>query len=104
VLHRFGGVYVDCDMECLAPLGDMHGWPVEPPFLYAGVSNTGTVEVNNGLIGWVGPRAARVGPLIEHLLLMMEVTLMMEVMVSPTQRLLLPSNQPYRKLASTRRG
>lgn len=42
-------MYADCDMECVSGLQDLHGW--EGVELYAGLSNTGTLEANNGLIG-----------------------------------------------------
>ena len=51
LLERYGGVYVDVDMECLQsldPLLDARGL-----IFLAGFSNTGTVELNNGLIGCV---------------------------------------------------
>ncbi len=50
LLHRYGGTYVDVDMECVRSL-DLHS--EAGPTFYAGFSNTGTVELNNGLIGWV---------------------------------------------------
>lgn len=51
LLERHGGVYVDVDMECVRPLDDLHGQ--RGPSFYAGFSNTGTVELNNGIIGCV---------------------------------------------------
>ena len=49
LLLAYGGLYVDCDFECYAPLDALHDQPSVA--LYCGVSNTGTVELNNGLIG-----------------------------------------------------
>jgi hypothetical protein len=51
LLQRHGGVYVDVDMECVRSLDGLHGRG--GPTFYAGFSNTGTVELNNGLIGCV---------------------------------------------------
>lgn len=51
ILYQLGGVYADCDMECVAGLHDLHGWGGVG--LYAGLSNTGTMEANNGLLGYV---------------------------------------------------
>ena len=49
LLLAYGGLYVDCDFECFAPLDALH---FDPSIgLYCGMSNTGTVELNNGLIG-----------------------------------------------------
>lgn len=39
---------MDSDFECLAAMHDLH----RHAGLYAGLSSTGTVEVNNGLIGY----------------------------------------------------
>ena len=47
ILHRFGGLYVDVDMECLLPHDALHS----REHFYAGFSHTGTVELNNGVIG-----------------------------------------------------
>jgi mannosyltransferase OCH1-like enzyme len=49
ILHRFGGLYVDVDMECFLPHDALHD--DGDVRLYAGFSHTGTVEVNNGVIG-----------------------------------------------------
>jgi len=47
LLYNFGGVYVDVDYMCLRPFpADM----LETGF-FCGASNTGCVELNNGLIG-----------------------------------------------------
>jgi mannosyltransferase OCH1-like enzyme len=51
VLLRHGGVYVDADMECVAPLDWLLHHDGAALGLYTGLSNTGTIEVNNGLIG-----------------------------------------------------
>ena len=49
VLLAYGGLYADCDFECFAPLDALH---IDASIgLYCGMSNTGTVELNNGLIG-----------------------------------------------------
>ncbi len=53
MLNRFGGLYVDVDMECLRPHDALHATSSGCSF-YAGFSHTGTVELNNGVIGWVG--------------------------------------------------
>ena len=49
ILHRFGGLYVDTDFECIRPIDKLH----RQFEFYTGISNTGTVELNNGLIGAV---------------------------------------------------
>ena len=46
LLQTFGGLYVDVDMECLQSFNHLHTLA-----FYTGFSNTGTVELNNGLIG-----------------------------------------------------
>lgn len=46
LLQKFGGLYVDMDMECIQSLDHLHNLA-----FYTGFSNTGTVELNNGLIG-----------------------------------------------------
>lgn len=51
LLQRHGGLYVDVDMECVRSLDGLHGQG--GPAFYTGFSNTGTVELNNGLIGCV---------------------------------------------------
>eukprot|EP00479_Gromia_sphaerica_P006989 TRINITY_DN2164_c0_g2_i1.p1 TRINITY_DN2164_c0_g2~~TRINITY_DN2164_c0_g2_i1.p1 ORF type:complete len:199 (-),score=32.80 TRINITY_DN2164_c0_g2_i1:348-944(-) len=51
ILLKFGGIYVDTDFECLQPFDVLHeqsGLEV-----YAGISNTGTIELNIGIIGAV---------------------------------------------------
>ena len=48
ILHRFGGLYVDVDMECLGCHDAMHSGACR---LYVGFSHTATVELNNGLMG-----------------------------------------------------
>ncbi|CAM9778082.1 unnamed protein product [Laminaria digitata] len=47
ILLRHGGVYVDVDFLCLGAFDELH----RHYELYAGVSNTGTFELNNGLVG-----------------------------------------------------
>ncbi|CAN0053305.1 unnamed protein product [Ectocarpus fasciculatus] len=47
ILLRHGGLYVDVDFLCLDSFDDLH----RRYEFYAGVSNTGTFELNNGLIG-----------------------------------------------------
>ena len=47
LLSSFGGVYVDIDYLCMAPLDDLHSAAT----LYCGASNVGCVEINNGLFG-----------------------------------------------------
>ena len=58
VLNRYGGVYVDTDFECTRPLDEL----ADSCGFFTGVSNTGTFELNNGLIG-----AAAAHPLLEEL-------------------------------------
>ena len=50
IIERFGGLYADTDMECVASFDSLHDSGVQ---FYAGWSNTGTVEVNNGIFGSV---------------------------------------------------
>lgn len=47
ILLRHGGLYVDVDFLCFGSFDDLH----KRYEFYAGVSNTGTFELNNGLIG-----------------------------------------------------
>ena len=47
ILLRHGGVYVDTDFLCLDSFEDLH----RRYDFYTGVSNTGTFELNNGLVG-----------------------------------------------------
>lgn len=49
VLFEMGGVYVDTDFEAFSSLDCLR----QRYSLFAGISNTGTVEINNGLIGSV---------------------------------------------------
>jgi len=49
ILLRYGGLYVDTDFECLASFDPFH---IVCGF-FAGISNTATIEINNGLIGSV---------------------------------------------------
>jgi hypothetical protein len=46
ILLHFGGLYVDTDFECVQNMQLLHTQPMVQ--FYAGVSNTGTVELNNG--------------------------------------------------------
>lgn len=46
ILLHFGGLYVDTDFECVAPFDLLHAQTRVS--CYVGVSNTGTVELNNG--------------------------------------------------------
>jgi inositol phosphorylceramide mannosyltransferase catalytic subunit len=47
LLERFGGVYADCDFVSLRSLDEI----VSKLEFFAGLSNVGAVELNNGLIG-----------------------------------------------------
>jgi mannosyltransferase OCH1-like enzyme len=47
ILQKFGGVYVDIDYECIANIENL----CTDCHFFAGLSNTGVLEVNNGLIG-----------------------------------------------------
>jgi mannosyltransferase OCH1-like enzyme len=47
LLERFGGVYADCDFVSLRSLDEI----VSKLDFFAGLSNVGAVELNNGLIG-----------------------------------------------------
>ncbi|CAM9165965.1 unnamed protein product, partial [Heterosigma akashiwo] len=47
ILNRFGGVYIDTDFECLGNFEALH----QICDFYCGMSNTGCIELNNGLIG-----------------------------------------------------
>jgi len=49
ILWTHGGIYVDVDYLCVAPLSDL---PQRFDFV-CGASNTGCVEINNGLLGCV---------------------------------------------------
>eukprot|EP01083_Nonionella_stella_P176088 615176_1 len=51
ILHRFGGLYVDIDFECLRSLDTLNDHLGVG--MYSGLSNTGTVELNNGLMACV---------------------------------------------------
>ena len=59
ILNRYGGVYVDTDFECVRPLDEL----VDSCGFFTGMSNTGTFELNNGLIG-----AAAAHPLLDRLI------------------------------------
>ena len=52
LLLKYGGLYVDTDMECLASFNELHKCESDISF-YAGWSNTATIEVNNGIFGSV---------------------------------------------------
>lgn len=47
ILLRYGGLYVDVDFLCLGAFDDLH----RRYEMYTGMSNTGTFELNNGLVG-----------------------------------------------------
>ncbi|CAM9921456.1 unnamed protein product [Discosporangium mesarthrocarpum] len=47
ILHQHGGLYVDVDFLCLGAFDSLH----KCFHFFAGLSNTGTFELNNGLIG-----------------------------------------------------
>jgi len=59
VLFELGGVYVDIDFEAVSSLESLR----QRFSLFAGISNTGTVEINNALIGSVPKH-----PMIENCL------------------------------------
>lgn len=77
ILHRFGGVYVDTDYVCVRSVAPLHevrarhepcgpecdGSEAQAVSFYAGLSSTGCVELNNGLIG-----AAPGHPLLQSLI------------------------------------
>lgn len=50
LLEEFGGLYVDVDYYCVGRFDDLHDGDGGLGF-YCGASNTGCVEINNGLIG-----------------------------------------------------
>jgi glycogenin glucosyltransferase len=64
VLYAFGGLYVDTDFECLRPFDSLH----HRFAFFAGLSNTGTVELCNGLMG-----SAAKHPLVGRLITSMKV-------------------------------
>lgn len=47
ILLREGGLYVDVDFVCFGSFDELH----RTRDFYAGLSNTGTFELNNALIG-----------------------------------------------------
>jgi len=47
ILYEFGGLYVDIDYYCFRCFNDLH----QEFDFYCGASNTGCIEINNGLIG-----------------------------------------------------
>ncbi len=47
ILQRYGGLYVDCDFECLKPFDEIHN----ACDFYAGVAYGAVVTLYNGLIG-----------------------------------------------------
>lgn len=66
ILWTEGGVYVDTDFEALAALSPFHeggAWAGAVEF-YAGLSNVGVVEINNGLLASV-PQHALIGTLLQ---------------------------------------
>ena len=46
ILYQYGGIYVDVDYYCIGSVQEFHRFE-----FYCGASNTGCIEVNNGLIG-----------------------------------------------------
>jgi len=68
LLWTFGGLYVDTDFECLADFSPFHAggpWAHHIDF-YAGFSNVGVMELNNGLMGSV-PQQGLVAKLISSI-------------------------------------
>eukprot|EP01036_Dinobryon_divergens_P024599 gene24599-33067_t len=57
ILHRFGGVYVDLDIEFLRPLDyeDLHEHTIDWSTItfFAGFSNSQCMEINNSILGSV---------------------------------------------------
>lgn len=51
ILFNYGGLYIDTDFECLKSFDDLHC--LSDCGFYSGLSNTGTVEVNIGLLASV---------------------------------------------------
>jgi hypothetical protein len=49
IIAKYGGLYVDTDMECTQSFDKLHDTPCCS--FYAGWSNTGTIELNNGIFG-----------------------------------------------------
>ena len=47
ILYIYGGLYVDFDYYCFRSISDLH----QSYDFYCGASNSGSIEVNNGLIG-----------------------------------------------------
>ncbi|KAJ1450300.1 nucleotide-diphospho-sugar transferase [Pelagophyceae sp. CCMP2097] len=59
ILVRFGGVYIDVDFEPLRPLDGLLGaLDARGVRLFAGFSNVGAVELNNGFLGAAPGHAA----------------------------------------------
>ena len=50
ILAIFGGVYVDIDYLCVSPLHDLVNPTRLPLHFFCGASNTGCVELNNGIM------------------------------------------------------
>merc|ERR1712070_883833 len=48
LLFRYGGIYADVDFECFRPFDELTSCPID---FFIGISNTKTLELNNGLIG-----------------------------------------------------
>jgi len=61
VILRYGGLYVDVDFECLQPFDSLH----RRYSFFAGVSNCGVFELNNGLLA-AHPEHPLVHSLCEH--------------------------------------
>lgn len=67
ILWTLGGLYVDTDFEALADFAPFHaGGAWQHTEFYAGFSNVGVVECNNGLIASV-PQQALIGRLIQSI-------------------------------------
>lgn len=58
ILSKLGGVYVDIDYLCVGSLSKIH----QNFQFYCGASNTGCIEINNGIIG-----STKDHPLIMHM-------------------------------------
>lgn len=58
ILSKLGGVYVDIDYICVKSVSEIH----QNVQFYCGASNTGCIEINNGIIG-----SKRYHPLIMHM-------------------------------------
>jgi mannosyltransferase OCH1-like enzyme len=49
IMYKYGGLYVDTDMECIQSFNPLHDRCCCS--FYAGWSNTGNIELNNGIFG-----------------------------------------------------